>query len=257
MSLPHLRAASPHPAPCKICGEPAPPFGAVDFHKCCEEPRGHKLPLSGVPIYYRRCGACGFLFTDAFDDWSENEFKTHIYNDEYIRVDPDYLEVRAVANANAIARIFAADKSRLRVLDYGGGNGLFASLLREAGFAAAETYDPFAPAFARPPDGRFDVLTCFETLEHLPQPVGGLEAMAQLTAEPGIVVFSTLLQPDEFDRIGLDWWYVGPRNGHISIFSRSALALAWKRFGFRVGSFNHGLHAAYRQLPGFAAHLVP
>jgi len=27
------------------------------------------------------------LFTDAFDDWGENQFKTHIYNDGYHAVD--------------------------------------------------------------------------------------------------------------------------------------------------------------------------
>ena len=33
----------------------------VDFHKSCEDRRGLDLPLSGVPIYYRRCAACGHV----------------------------------------------------------------------------------------------------------------------------------------------------------------------------------------------------
>ncbi len=53
--------------PCKICGEPAPLYGTVDFNRNCEIEGGIKLPPSGTPVRYRRCRGCGFLFTDAFD----------------------------------------------------------------------------------------------------------------------------------------------------------------------------------------------
>ena len=51
------------------------------------------------------------------------------------------------------------------------------------------------------------------------------------------------------DRQGVSWWYVGPRNGHISIFSKQALAMTWARHGYRTVSFNAGTHLAYRTLP--------
>jgi hypothetical protein len=57
-----------------------------------------------VPVYYRRCAECKFLFTDAFDDWSIEEFKTHIYNDDYKLIDPEYESARARGNADAVAR---------------------------------------------------------------------------------------------------------------------------------------------------------
>ena len=47
----------------------------------------------------------------------------------------------------------------------------------------------------------------------------------------------------------MSWWFVGPRSGHISIFSKTALALAWARHGYRTVSFNHGTHLAFRTLP--------
>jgi FkbM family methyltransferase len=71
------------------------------------------------------------------------------------------------------------------------------------------------------------------------------------------VVFSTLVQPADFDKIGLAWWYVGPRNGHISLFSRQALREVWNRQGFKIASFNDNLHIAFRKIPSFAKHLVP
>jgi 2-polyprenyl-6-hydroxyphenyl methylase/3-demethylubiquinone-9 3-methyltransferase len=251
-----IRPVSTGARPCKICGAPAPLFGVVDFNRSCEEARGRYLPLSGIAIYYRRCPACGFLFTDGFDDWTEADFKKHIYNDDYLAVDPDYRAARPAESAKWIAGLFDKDKSRLRVLDYGGGNGQVSDALRRGGFLAAETYDPFTPEFSRQPSGRFEIVSCFETLEHLPDPMGGIAALASFVAEPGIVVFSTLVQPADLASQRMNWWYIAPRNGHISMFTRLSLGIAWKRHGFAAGSFDDRTHIAFRQLPDFASHLT-
>ncbi len=105
MSQPII-VASAADRPCKICGAPASLYGIADFNKSCEEQRGKKLPLSGAPIYYRRCGACKFIFTEAFDRWSPQDFHEHIYNDKYVEVDPDYTGARPRFNAERIIQIF-------------------------------------------------------------------------------------------------------------------------------------------------------
>jgi SAM-dependent methyltransferase len=196
------------------------------------------------------------MFSNCFDDWTELEFKQYIYNDRYIEVDPDYAEIRPRETAILVGKMFQKDKSRLRLLDYGGGNGVCGQLLRGSGFLTTEIYDPFTPQYARRPEGKFDVVICFETLEHLPNPMAGIASIIESTTDSGAVLFSTLLQPIDFEKHGMDWWYVGPRNGHISIFSRKSLALAWRHFGFKVASFNDGLHFAFRQIPDFARHIV-
>ena len=251
-----LKAVSRAPMSCKICGASAPLYGVVDFQRSCEIPGGTRLPLSGIPVYYRRCETCGFLFTDAFDPWSEAEFKAHIYNADYLAIDPEYDQTRPRNSAAVVERLFGAHKADVRVLDYGGGNDLLSSTLRGAGFPTAVTYDPFVPDYALRPEGTFDLVTCFQTLEHMPDPMAGIAAMLATLAEPGIVLFSTLLQPQDFDRLGLNWWYVGPRNGHVSIFSRHALVLAWQHFGYQTASFTNNLHIAFRTLPIFAKHLL-
>jgi SAM-dependent methyltransferase len=252
-----LRPVSAAAAPCKICETPAPLYGVVDFNKCCEEARGFRLPLSGIPIYYRRCPSCGFLFSDAFDDWSQDQFKTHIYNDDYHTVDPDYEARRPAVNAQNVAVLFGAIKTNTRILDYGGGNDTLGAILRKSGFAAAVTYDPMVPEFAQRPPGRFDLVTCFETLEHLPDPMAGIAALVESVAEPGLILYSTLVQPDNLgDHGGLGWWYVGPRNGHISLFTKQALAWAFGRHGYKTLSLGGGVaHLAFRTLPSFLAHL--
>jgi Methyltransferase domain len=250
-----LKPVSAAPAPCKICANAAPLFGVVDFHKSCEEVRGVRLPLSGVPIYYRRCQTCGFLFTDAFDNWSDHQFKANIYNDEYHVVDPEYRTARPTANAEVLAKLWGPLKSATSVLDFGGGNDAFCAVLRQHGFPLALTYDPMVPEFAQRPPGKFNLVTCFETLEHLPDPAAGISALVECVAEPGLVFYSTLLQPANLSDCGLAWWYVGPRNGHISVFTPQALAISWARHGYKTISFNSTVHLAFRTLPSFLAHL--
>jgi SAM-dependent methyltransferase len=244
-----LRPASATVSPCKICQGPSELYGVADSNRPCEIPGAVHPPLSGVPVYYRRCVACGFLFTDAFDDWREDQFKRHIYNEDYHLFDPDYQTKRPNNNAGIVANLWAGHKAGMRVLDFGGGNDVFCKALRTGGFSEALTYDPMVPEHARRPEGKFDLVTCFETLEHLPDPLAGIAAIVDCVAEPGAVFYSTLTQPEDFDQYGMSWWYVGPRNGHISIFTKQALALAWARHGFKTAALNEFTHLAFRTLP--------
>lgn len=251
-----LRPAAPQAAPCKVCGGEAPLFGVLDFNRSCEEIRGRFLPLSGVPVYYRRCETCGLIFTDAFDDWGQAEFEAHIYNDRYIDVDPDYLDRRPVNMANMIEGMFRASADKLRILDYGGGNGRFAEMLRSLGFASVATYDPFSAAFRSRPEGRFDLVTCFETLEHMPDPKAGAADLASFLADDGLLMIGTLLQPADIVRQRVGWWYIGPRNGHVTLFSRDAHRRLWADLGLRVMSANENNHVVFRgEPPAFARHL--
>ncbi len=113
---------------CKCCGAGSPPFGVVDFHKNCEILRRRVLGVSGVPIYYHRCPDCGFLFTTAFDGFTQDDFRRHVYNDDYLLVDPDYQADRPRANAQVLISLFRSARPR-RLLDYGGGSGALAGHL--------------------------------------------------------------------------------------------------------------------------------
>lgn len=215
------------------------------------------MALSGVPVYYRRCERCSFVFTAAFDGWGIDEFRRHIYNSDYAQVDPDYAEARPAGNARLVAESFAASRKTMRILDYGGGSGLLAERLRAQGFDA-ETYDPVSDPVSEVdalPEGQFDLVTAFEVLEHLPQPREAISEMAGMLKEEGAILFSTLAQPPAFQREGLNWWYAAPRNGHISLYSTAALAWLFKPLGMKVVSFSTVLHMAYARIPAFAAHL--
>jgi 2-polyprenyl-6-hydroxyphenyl methylase/3-demethylubiquinone-9 3-methyltransferase len=252
---PALQAFWPKQATCKCCGASALLYGVVDFHKNCEIYRRRVLDVSGVPIYYYGCPACQFLFTTAFDHFTTEDFLKYIYNQEYFVVDPDYIESRPRGSAANICGLFAAAKPR-RVLDYGGGHGLLADLLRASGFSQVETYDPFVPRHAARPTGRFDCVVCFEVVEHSTDPVRTFADLTDFLDDPGLILLSTLLQPADIEQHGLAWWYAGPRNGHVSLFSRASLEKVIGRFGFKLGSFNESWHVLFREVPDFARHFI-
>ncbi|MGC8642806.1 MAG: class I SAM-dependent methyltransferase [Isosphaeraceae bacterium] len=239
---------------CKCCGGEAFAYGVVDFHKNCENRRHFSLGMSGVPIYYHRCVHCQFIFSTAFDEFTTEDFLRDVYNDAYSVVDPDHHDVRPRKNAETVSRLFPGTRPG-RLLDYGGGNGLLTSLLRQAGFPQVETYDPFVPEFSMRPEGQFDCIVSFEVLEHATNPAHLIADWSGLLQDPGLIIFSTLLQPFDIDYQGLNWWYAGPRNGHVSLYSRPSLETLLHRWGLNFGSFDEGMHLAFRQVPDFATHL--
>jgi 2-polyprenyl-6-hydroxyphenyl methylase/3-demethylubiquinone-9 3-methyltransferase len=260
-SVPLPLSAAPEAA-CKICATPSPLFDVVDFHKNCHESRGTSLRLSGRPVYYYRCPHCGFLFTCSFDRWTPEDFGRFIYDEEYSIVDPDYAERRPRLNATSLRALFGERLKGLRLLDFGGGNGLFTAMLRENGLDAT-SFDPFdskAAASSTASGGQFDLITAYEVFEHVVDPAGCMQEIDRLLKPDGLLYFSTLINDGENGRAGLGgrltWWYASPRNGHIALHSRRSLSLLLRRFGFALVSFNESTHAGFRQLPAFADHII-
>jgi 2-polyprenyl-6-hydroxyphenyl methylase/3-demethylubiquinone-9 3-methyltransferase len=247
-----LRPVSEQHATCKCCGALASLYGVVDFHKNCAR---RPLALSGVPIYYHRCTACGFIFTTAFDHFTKADFHEHIYNADYILVDPDYRDVRPRGNESVLRALLSRGKPD-RMLDYGGGEGLLAQLLRASGFPQVDTYDPFVPRYDTRPSDRYDCVVSFEVAEHTTDPAHTFADINEFLTDTGIIIFSTLLQPKNIDEQGLSWWYVGPRNGHVSLYTGPSLVKLARPLGLALRSFNYNLHVLYRQIPPFAKHFI-
>lgn len=245
------------PIPCPICDGAALAHDVVDFNKSCEEPRGKFLPLSGIPIYYYLCESCRFCFAPEFSKWRIEDFENNIYNDEYATVDPDYEEDRPRANAELLTRLFADHASRVRHLDYGGGNGLLSELLVDAGWKSS-SYDPFVNRGVKIDDlGKFELISAFEVFEHVPDPIQLMADVASLLKQDGVAIFSTLLSdgnivPDQ----RLNWWYASPRNGHVSLFSAKSLSILGAKKGLRLTSISNGLHAYFRGAPDWARQVI-
>ena len=244
---------------CPICKTKSSVLDVVDFNKSCEELRGKYLPSAGIPVAYALCSSCYFCWAPELYEWPLAKFKEWIYNGDYVAVDPDYIEARPKGNADALRSIFPSLPSTVRHLDYGGGNGLLARSLRESNWDSV-SYDPLLDASSSPEQvGQFALITAFEVFEHVPDTRALVSDLWSLLSSPGLVLFSTLLsdgniQPNQ----KLTWWYASPRNGHISLFSRTSLYLLAQNGGFRFGSLSANFHfLAKGSPPQWASHLIP
>ncbi len=235
---------------CKICSNGTRQFDIVDFNKVCGIDY-YCFGLSGIPVTYYKCQNCGFIFTDFCDDWTTEDFATFIYNSDYPLVDGEYTTTRPARMAGEMAS-FLADHRSARILDYGSGTGTFAEGLKERGFTAVENYDPFSSP--ERPSGAFDIITCFETIEHSPCPNDTIADLLGFMKPDGCIILSTGIQPANINELRANWWYIGPRNGHISIYTLAALELLGAGVGLELYSGEGKLAFAGRTL---SAQLVP
>jgi len=211
----HLEGSAPK-AVCKICGRQADFFGCADMGKTCGSEEDQFMPRACTYLAYHQCPFCGFLFTPDLDGWTPEMFENRIYNDDYLKVDGDFLEVRPRQAAGSLASRLGSWGSRLEILDYGGGRGALEAELRKRGYASVATYDPFFHARKDFPDHASDLILSIEVFEHVPSPHHLMSDLLSLLRRDGLIFFTTLLQPDNLAEQGISWWYLAPRNGHIS-----------------------------------------
>lgn len=242
--LPPLSRDHAYRRTCKICGSPSPLFDIVDFNKYCS-PHPYEYGTAQIPVNYYRCNNCLLIFTDFIDDWTIDEISRFIYNDDYVKVDPEYLGARARRTAVDLSSILRGCE-RLRILDYGSGAGVFASDMAKFGYDKTACYDPFS--HPERPDGTFDLITCFEVVEHSPQPMETLREMTGMLSDHGAILIGQTTQPANIDQLRGAWWYIAPRNGHVSTFSTYTFYEMARREGlsFRTGA---GLYAFSRSAP--------
>lgn len=235
--------ADPHSYPisleCKCCGAMARLEGYVDFDRDCYGVNLKRAQVRGLPIPYYRCQQCDFTFTSYFDNWDSDAFVTNIYNEEYPIFDHRFEKERPQETAELVGKL--CPDLRTRIMDYGSGNGYTAKLLREAGYAKVEEYDPFHGAAEKPEYGGFDLVICIEVAEHSPTPLALFAELDAFAGNSGIILLST----QDFSIVKGRWvdnWYVAPRNGHISFFSKRTLRLlaqSLNRHYLQLNPFKH------------------
>jgi 2-polyprenyl-6-hydroxyphenyl methylase/3-demethylubiquinone-9 3-methyltransferase len=201
---------------------------------------------TGIAVHYSSCNRCGHIWTACLDDWTAGDFQERIYNESYVLADPPFTHDRPARNSAMIDSMVGNFRRDLEILDWGGGDGLMARMLIERGFQNVISCDPFYGDTPRFPDGTFDLVTCFEVVEHVPDQRGLFAELARHMAADGAILLSTLLQPPDIGELRLGWWYARPRNGHIRLHSAKSLELCLSREGLRLKSLSGEMHVAYR-----------
>lgn len=239
---------------CKVCSKEATLFEIIDFNRACL-PQSYPFGLSGIPIYYYRCNSCGLLFTNAFDNFTSEGWVKYVYNNDYFSyLDLDYKIVRPQLNAEVLRAIASfLGKDNVIGVDYGGGNGSLASMMREKGFDYF-SHDPYDYSdIPKEKIGKFNLVSSYEVLEHTADPIKTFKEMFDLAGSKVVFVLSTqcshgLIDIDKH----LCWNYVSPRNGHVSIYTNEVFLEIARKFSLQYLPVSRGLH-----LMGKGINLLP
>jgi hypothetical protein len=203
-------------ANCKVCSAKSAYFGEAEL-------------LRRYRVQYFRCGKCGFIQTEA-PYWLEEAYSSAIARQD-VGIMHRNLMNREVASA-VINLLFSGAE---RCLDFGAGHGMLVRLMRDRGFnffwSDLHATNDYARGFERENGAKYDFLTAFEVLEHLIDPISGLEEMMSLSEN---VFVSTCIVPKPAPALA-DWWYYAPTTGqHVSFYSEESLQLVAARFGRRL-----------------------
>ena len=102
----------------------------------------------------------------------------------------------------------------------------------------------YARGFECPEKAKYQLLTAFEVLEHLTDPVTDLSGLMELSDN---VFVSTYTVPEPVPALS-DWWYYSPTTGqHVSFYTRRSLEILADRFGRRL--YSQGAYHLFTKEP--------
>jgi hypothetical protein len=211
---------------CKICQAAVEPFAHADI-------------LGKYSARYFRCPNCEFVHVqDPF--WLAEAYTAAIS-----KTDVGLLSRNVMLCEQAKLIILAFFDHRAKFVDYGGGYGIFVRLMRDSGFDFS-LYDKYCEnlfatglSVSNPTDKPYELLTAFEVLEHLPEPLAAIEEMRRYSSS---ILFTTTLI-DSSPPQPRDWWYYGLEHGqHVSFYAEKTLRLIAEKYDVRWLSVGQTLH---------------
>jgi SAM-dependent methyltransferase len=234
---------------CPVCGSDA---------KQTEELAGKSKPKI---FYIYSCANCRFAFVAnpilEFEDiYNEDYYRGRSYDrkiDYFFELEnPDatikYYEWRGVTS---IVKELMQVSGKTRWLDYGCGNGGLTRYVRDNNIADICGYEegsiaPYSKARGIPIigrhelkglEGKLDIVTAIEVLEHIPDPIESLWQIRKLLKPGGIFFFTTGNARPYRNKIA-KWKYAVPEI-HVSFFEPETLVMALKKTGFRPGLISY------------------
>lgn len=199
---------------CKICGEQTNYFDKATI-------------IGKYVIEYFHCPHCGFVQTED-PYWLNEAYSSAITNSDIGLIQ------RNIMLSEKMDLILKLLGNITSCLDYGGGYGMFVRMMRDKGWDF-EWYDEYCEnIFAqmhKQSKKHYDLVTSFEVLEHLSNPMDTLEKIFALTDT--LVCTTEIIQynPPKIDY----WWYYCVDHGqHISFYSKHSLEIIAERFGMKL-----------------------
>lgn len=198
-----------------------------------------QFPISilGQDTLLFQCDACEAAFFQN-PNWLETAYSAAISS-----LDTGIVE-RCVDVANVLTP-FLWSKRGLTAVDYGGGIGLLARLMRDRGydFTSWDPISSYVLPLPKSDENHVDVITMIEVLEHLTDPV---TVLRDCISRCDLVFISTHLIPEA--GLTSDWYYLQPNTGqHIFFCSEITLKTIASTLGVMVTSNGANLHVFHRK----------
>jgi SAM-dependent methyltransferase len=229
-----------------------PMCGSERFRTAFEEP----------PYEVRRCERCGMGWvTPRFDEaglaeiyksdryWRSDSPKTQGYTD-YRGSEELYLDT-----FRRRLRFVLRDGPRAgRALDVGCAAGFCMAVMRELGF---ETHGLEVSAY---PDAHFDLITMWDVVEHVVDPVSLLTRARELLAPGGLLVIETQDIDSRFARALGPRWHHFKHEEHIYHFTAPTVRTLLAQAGFKATKLTHrysGKDVSFHFIVERAARLHP
>lgn len=197
-----------------------------------------------------RCMECGLLFVS---DAPPPENLSKLYGEEFFRFGHKFGRLEQPlpgALRNAASRLRWLNRPPGMLLDVGCATGDFLVCARDAGWRVAGVeWSPFAAKEARRRGldvqnapflsasfalQTFDVVTLWDYIEHVPNPLAHLERAHSLLKPGGCLMLSTGDTASLVARLSGRRWHLMIPPKHLFFFSRDNLRRILERSGFRV-----------------------
>lgn len=212
---------------------PAAPPEPVETCRLCRSPvrRLFDLEVLGEHrVGYHHCMGCGALQTDR-PHWLEQAYSAKCERFDTGKASRTLVNFLAFPKLLDILQVRGAD----RAVDFGGGTGLFARLMRDLGydFHCCDKYGSaeFMAGYAwNEIDHRCKLVTIFEVAEHFAEPASEWERI--FASDPDFIIGSTGLYNEHSARQAGAWPYLVPETGqHVFFYSSESLSYLARRHG--------------------------
>ena len=198
-----------------------------------------KVILNKYTIGYYQCSSCLFVQTE------DPYWLQEAYNSAITSLDIGLLRRNNYLIKEIAPIIDCCFPEANTMLDFAGGYGAFVRLMRDEGyhFYRQDVYceNLFANHFDIKDikQTHFDIVTGFEVLEHLNNPLKEIEDIFKYA---DTAIFSTDLLPNNISEIE-NWIYLAEETGqHISFFTSKAMELIANKFGKNYYCKNNHIH---------------